>query len=120
MSRDYFREIGEYDMGMEIWGVENIELSIRVGPPPPPPLHPSFLAFPSDLALRWPSAGCSLLPCWPCVPHAATVQGQAGHGLEPVQLAEDGQGVAGRVRGRQGKAMDGSGWTGEGRAEMKH
>lgn len=30
VSRDYFRQIGEYDMGMEIWGSENIEFSIRV------------------------------------------------------------------------------------------
>lgn len=30
VSRDYFREIGEYDEGMEIWGSENIEFSIRV------------------------------------------------------------------------------------------
>uniref|UniRef100_A0A914H9W3 Glycosyltransferase 2-like domain-containing protein n=1 Tax=Globodera rostochiensis TaxID=31243 RepID=A0A914H9W3_GLORO len=30
VSREYFRELGEYDMGMEIWGAENIEYSIRV------------------------------------------------------------------------------------------
>ncbi|KAF7632803.1 Glyco_trans_2-like domain-containing protein [Meloidogyne graminicola] len=30
ISSEYFREIGEYDVGMEIWGGENIELSLRV------------------------------------------------------------------------------------------
>ncbi|CAD6185997.1 unnamed protein product [Caenorhabditis auriculariae] len=30
IRRDYFKEIGEYDMGMEIWGSENIELSLKV------------------------------------------------------------------------------------------
>ena len=30
ISTEYFREIGEYDVGMEIWGGENIELSLRV------------------------------------------------------------------------------------------
>lgn len=31
VSTDTFRRMGEYDMGMEIWGAENIELSLRVG-----------------------------------------------------------------------------------------
>lgn len=30
MDRQYFKDLGEYDMGMEIWGGENIEISIRV------------------------------------------------------------------------------------------
>ncbi|GMS89466.1 hypothetical protein PENTCL1PPCAC_11641, partial [Pristionchus entomophagus] len=30
VKRDYFKELGEYDEGMEIWGAENIELSLRV------------------------------------------------------------------------------------------
>uniref|UniRef100_A0A915DIQ3 Uncharacterized protein n=1 Tax=Ditylenchus dipsaci TaxID=166011 RepID=A0A915DIQ3_9BILA len=30
VDRDYFKQIGEYDEGMEIWGAENIEMSIRV------------------------------------------------------------------------------------------
>lgn len=30
VNREFFREIGEYDMGMEIWGSENIEFSVRV------------------------------------------------------------------------------------------
>ncbi|CAB3403237.1 unnamed protein product [Caenorhabditis bovis] len=29
IRRDYFKELGEYDMGMEIWGSENIELSLK-------------------------------------------------------------------------------------------
>ncbi|CAI5444560.1 unnamed protein product [Caenorhabditis angaria] len=29
VKRDYFVELGEYDMGMEIWGSENIELSLK-------------------------------------------------------------------------------------------
>lgn len=29
IDRQYFKEIGEYDTGMEIWGGEQIELSIR-------------------------------------------------------------------------------------------
>ncbi|CAD5213301.1 unnamed protein product [Bursaphelenchus okinawaensis] len=29
IDREYFKEIGEFDMGMEIWGGENIEISIR-------------------------------------------------------------------------------------------
>ncbi|ULU00328.1 hypothetical protein L5515_003930 [Caenorhabditis briggsae] len=29
MRREYFVELGEYDMGMEIWGSENIELSLK-------------------------------------------------------------------------------------------
>lgn len=30
VKRDYFKELGEYDEGMEIWGAENIEFSLRV------------------------------------------------------------------------------------------
>uniref|UniRef100_A0A183DIG5 Glyco_transf_7C domain-containing protein n=1 Tax=Gongylonema pulchrum TaxID=637853 RepID=A0A183DIG5_9BILA len=30
ISRKYFHDMGEYDTGMEIWGAENIEMSIRV------------------------------------------------------------------------------------------
>ncbi|ETN85763.1 glycosyltransferase, group 2 family protein [Necator americanus] len=29
VRREYFRTLGEYDMGMEIWGAENIELSLK-------------------------------------------------------------------------------------------
>uniref|UniRef100_A0A914YQX3 Glycosyltransferase 2-like domain-containing protein n=1 Tax=Panagrolaimus superbus TaxID=310955 RepID=A0A914YQX3_9BILA len=30
ISRKYFKEIGEYDFGMEIWGAENTEMAVRV------------------------------------------------------------------------------------------
>ncbi|XP_053213335.1 polypeptide N-acetylgalactosaminyltransferase 35A-like [Panonychus citri] len=30
MDRNYFKQLGEYDPGMEIWGGENLELSFRV------------------------------------------------------------------------------------------
>ncbi|KAL4003745.1 Glycosyl transferase 2 family protein [Acanthocheilonema viteae] len=30
INRKYFHAMGEYDTGMEIWGVENIEMSIRI------------------------------------------------------------------------------------------
>jgi len=30
MSREYFFHMGSYDPGMEIWGLENLELSFRV------------------------------------------------------------------------------------------
>lgn len=30
IDRDFFYEIGSYDEGMEIWGGENIEMSLRV------------------------------------------------------------------------------------------
>ncbi|KAK5967573.1 Polypeptide N-acetylgalactosaminyltransferase, partial [Trichostrongylus colubriformis] len=29
VRREYFRELGEYDMGMEIWGGENVELALK-------------------------------------------------------------------------------------------
>lgn len=30
INEQFFRKIGEYDMGMEIWGAENVELAVRV------------------------------------------------------------------------------------------
>ena len=30
IDRSYFYEIGAYDMGMDIWGGENLEVSFRV------------------------------------------------------------------------------------------
>ena len=30
IERNYFYEIGSYDEGMDIWGVENVEMSVRV------------------------------------------------------------------------------------------
>ena len=30
MDKQYFHDLGEYDEGMEVWGGENVELSIRV------------------------------------------------------------------------------------------
>ena len=30
MDRKYFFELGAYDLGMDIWGCENLELSFRV------------------------------------------------------------------------------------------
>ncbi|VDO57025.1 unnamed protein product [Onchocerca flexuosa] len=30
IDRKYFRKMGEYDTGMEIWGAENIEMSVRI------------------------------------------------------------------------------------------
>ncbi|KAE9416182.1 hypothetical protein Angca_007737, partial [Angiostrongylus cantonensis] len=29
IRREYFRTLGEYDMGMEIWGAENVDLSLK-------------------------------------------------------------------------------------------
>jgi len=30
INREYFHKIGEYDKGLEIWGAENIEISLRI------------------------------------------------------------------------------------------
>lgn len=30
MKKSYFHEMGEYDTGMDIWGAENVEMSVRV------------------------------------------------------------------------------------------
>lgn len=30
IHRHYFNEIGQYDKGMNLWGGENLELSLRV------------------------------------------------------------------------------------------
>lgn len=32
INRHYFNEIGQYDKGMDLWGAENLELSLRVIP----------------------------------------------------------------------------------------
>ena len=30
IDRNYFYKIGSYDEGMDIWGAENVEMSVRV------------------------------------------------------------------------------------------
>lgn len=30
IDRSYFYELGAYDTGMDVWGAENIEMSLRV------------------------------------------------------------------------------------------
>lgn len=34
INRAYFKELGEYDSGMNIWGGENLEISFRVSKAP--------------------------------------------------------------------------------------
>lgn len=30
IDKKYFNSLGQYDRGMEIWGAENVEISLRV------------------------------------------------------------------------------------------
>ncbi len=39
IDTEYFREIGTYDEGMDIWGGENLEMSFRVSWSAPPASH---------------------------------------------------------------------------------
>ena len=52
IDTDYFREIGTYDEGMDIWGGENLEMSFRVSCPAAcillPELLTSFICHKDD------------------------------------------------------------------------
>ena len=70
IDRQYFFDLGAYDMGMEVWGGENIEMSLRVSKNCE--IYIDLCGIGVDV--WWKYSSDTMLTCRTCVSLPSTVQ----------------------------------------------